>query len=85
MDLAKQYSPRQTAVVTPDLKTASETTALLVAPSVMGQKTAILAYSEKLRTGRVVYEMSNMRQKWTSTSYGGIVRLPFAICQMTGL
>ena len=85
MDLVKQYFPRLTVVVIPELQTASETTALLVAPSVMGQKTALLAYSEQLRTGSVVYEMSSMRQKWTSTTYGGIVRLPFAICQMTGL
>lgn len=85
MDLVKQYFPNMTVVVIPELQTTSETTALLVAPSVMGQKTAILAYSEKLRTGRVINDMSSVRQKWTSTTFGGIVKLPFAICQMTGL
>ena len=85
MDLVRQYFPNLSVVVIPELQTASETTALLAAPSVMGQKTAVLAYSEKLRTGRVICDMSSVRQKWTSTTYGGIVKLPFAICQMTGL
>lgn len=85
MDLVRQYFPSLEVVVIPELQTSSETTALLVAPTVMGQRTAVLAYSEKLRTGRVVYDMSSARQKWTSTTYGGIVKLPFAICQMTGL
>ena len=39
MDLVKQYFPNLTVVVIPELQTSSETTALLVAPSVMGQKT----------------------------------------------
>ena len=85
MDMVRQFFTNLTVVVIPELQSDSETTALLVAPSVMGQKTAILGYSEILRTGRVVYEMSSMRQKWTSTTYGGIVKQPFAICQMTGI
>ncbi len=85
LDLLRQYFPALTVVVIPELESDAENTVLMTAPVVMGQQTAVLACSEKLRTGRVVPDLSSVSQKWVSTTYGAIVKLPFAIAQMTGV
>lgn len=83
--LLKQYFASIEIVVVPELHTASSETAMLIAPKVAGQDTGVIGFSEKLRTGRVVYDLSSLRQKWVSTTYGTIIRQPFAVAQMTGI
>ena len=73
-------------VVVPELGASDgDETIFLVAPEVMGQKSAALAFSEKMRSGPVIQDMSSYRQKFVSTTYGGIVYLPFAFASMTGM
>ena len=57
----------------------------LIAPEVSGQRSATLAFGEKMRAGRVVPDMSSFRQKFVGTTYGGIVYMPFAFASMTGV
>ena len=83
--LLDQYFGSITIVVVPELHTTTSETAMLIAPRVAGQKTGVIAFSEKLRTGRVVYDMSSLRQKWVSSTYGAIIKMPFAIAQMTAI
>lgn len=78
---------RNLAVVTlPELsqETTGETM-LLIAREARGMKTAELAYSEKLRAGRVVPALSSFSQKWTAGTYGAVIYLPFAVAQMRGM
>jgi hypothetical protein len=57
----------------------------LIAKRVEGQKTASVAYSEKLRAHKIVVGASSYRQKLTGGSWGAIVKQPFAIASMLGV
>lgn len=59
--------------------------AQLIAPSVDNQDTGWLAFTEKLRSHRVVPDMSSFKQKMTSGVYGAVIRQPFAIATMIGV
>lgn len=59
--------------------------AQMIAPKAGGQATGWVAYSEKLRTHRVVPDVSSFKQKMTSGVYGFIGRQPFAIATMIGI
>jgi hypothetical protein len=73
-------------VVLPELSslTAGETMFLL-APEIAGSQSAELCYGEKTKSLPWVRELSAMKQKWVSTTYGGVVWRPFAFAQMTGM
>ncbi|MDR2075636.1 MAG: DUF2184 domain-containing protein [Desulfovibrio sp.] len=58
---------------------------LLIADSMAGNPVGELAYSDKIRAGRIVPDVSSFRQKWTSTTYGAIIYYPFAVATMTGI
>ena len=60
-------------------------TVMLFAREVSGQRTAEIGFSVKVMAGRVVPELSSLRQKWTSTTYGGIIYMPFAFASMVGV
>ncbi len=85
LDMLNRYFRNLTIVSLPELHsdTAGETV-LMVASEVGGQRTGILAFGEKMRAGRIVPDLSSFRQKFISSTYGGIVRMPFAVAQMTG-
>jgi len=57
----------------------------LIADDVEGQKTGYCAFSEKLRGGPVIRDMSSVKQKMAQGTWGAIVRQPFAIAQMIGV
>ena len=57
----------------------------LIAQRVEGQKTASVAYSEKLRAHKIVVGASSYRQKLTGGAWGAIVKQPFAIASMLGV
>lgn len=73
-------------VVLPELHdTTSGDTAYMVAPTILGVPTGELAYSEKMRMGRLVAEESSFDQKVTGTTYGAIIYRPFGVMGMTGI
>lgn len=86
LDMLTRYFSNIGIVTVPELHsmTAGETV-FLIAPEVNGQKSGLLAFGEKLRALRVVPDMSSFRQKYVGTTYGGIVLMPFAFAQMTGM
>ena len=86
LDMLKRYFTRIDIVTVPELHsmTAGETM-LFIAPEVNGQRSGTLAFGEKMRAGRVVPDLSSFRQKFVGTTYGGIVLMPFAFAQMTGM
>lgn len=86
LDMLKRYFTRIDIVTVPELHsmTVGETM-FLIAPEVNGQRSGTLAFGEKMRAGRVVPDLSSFRQKFVGTTYGGIVLMPFAFAQMTGM
>ncbi|MDR0339544.1 MAG: DUF2184 domain-containing protein [Desulfovibrio sp.] len=58
---------------------------MLIAGDMAGNPVGELGYSDKLRAGRIVPDVSSFRQKWTSTTYGAIIYYPFAIATMRGI
>ena len=85
LDMIKKYFSDITIVILPELATPVGNKMYLIAPVVMGQKTATLGFSDKYRAGRVIPDVSSMRQKVTATTYGAIVKMPFAISSMTDI
>jgi hypothetical protein len=57
----------------------------MFAESVEGQRSVYTAFSEKLRAGPVIRELSSFKQKNTSGSWGSVVRAPYAFAQMYGV
>lgn len=86
LDMLTRYFSNISIITVPELHsmTAGETV-FLIAPEVNGQKSGLLAFGEKIRALRVIPDMSSFRQKYVGTTYGGIVLMPFAFAQMTGM
>lgn len=85
-DMIRKFLPNLEIVVLPEVHslTAGETV-MLIATEVNGMATGVLAYGDKLRAGRLVPSESSFSQKFVGTTYGGIVRMPFAFASMTGI
>ncbi len=86
LDMLNKYFRNLQIVTVPELhSTAAGETVMLIAPEVAGQKTGLLAFGEKIRAGRIVPDLSSFRQKYTGSTYGGIVLQPYAFASMTGM
>ena len=57
----------------------------MYAEEVEGQKSGFCAFSEKLRAGVVVRDLSSYKQKVSSGTWGFILKQNFAIATMIGL
>ncbi len=80
--------PNTQVVVLPELSTPVATdgqTMMLIAPHLLGTPTGELSYGAKVVAGRVIPELSSMKQKWISSTYGAIIHRPFAIATMEGI
>lgn len=89
MSMLKEYFPNMEFVSLPQLGAAyapaASETMMIIAPEVLGNQTGLLGFGEKIRMGRIVASLSSFAQKITGTTYGGIVRVPAAVAQMTGM
>lgn len=86
LDMIKKYFTNITIITLPELSsTTAGQTMMLIAREVAGQPTGELGFGEKVRAGRIVPELSSLKQKWTSSTYGGVILQPFAFATMTGM
>ena len=85
LDMLKKYFSNLTIVTVPELSTGAGETALMLASEVNGTPTGYIGFGEKMMAGRIIPDMSSFRQKFVSTTYGGVVLQPFAIASMTGI
>lgn len=86
LDMLKKYFNSLKIVTLPEMADdAAGESIMLIADTIAGNPTGELAYSDKIRAGRVVPDVSSFRQKWTSTTYGAIIYYPFAIATMRGV
>lgn len=85
-DMLNKYFTNLKIVTLPEL--ADEKTGesiMLIADEMSGNPTGELGFSDKIRAGRIIPDVSSFRQKWTSTTYGAIIYYPFAIATMRGI
>lgn len=86
LDMLMKYFSSLTIVTLPEMHSATAgETVMLVAPEAGGQETGALPYGDKLRAGRIVPELSSFRQKFSASTYGGLIRQPWAVATMTGM
>ena len=86
LDMLRKNFRSLDIVTVPELADVnSGQTVMLFAREVSGQRTAEIGFSIKVQAGRVVPDLSSLKQKWTSSTYGGIVYMPFAFATMTGV
>ncbi len=81
----KDNFPNMKIVKVPEYNTAAGELMQLMVDEIDGDKTAYSAFTEKMRAGRVVPELSSFKQKKTSGSWGAIIKRPIAIAQMLGI
>lgn len=85
LQLLKENYPNLTVLQLPELETNAGSMLYLVAQNVGGEKTAELAYSDKMRLLQMVPDVSSFRQKAVGGTYGCIVRRPTLIATMAGI
>lgn len=86
LDMLTKYFSALTVVTLPEMhSTTAGETVMLVAPEAGGQETGVLPYGDKIRAGRIVPELSSFKQKFTASTYGGLIRQPWAVASMTGM
>ena len=57
----------------------------LIAVKAAGQDTAWVAFGDKLRAGPIIRELSSFKQKMVQSTWGAVVRQPYAFSQMLGV
>ncbi len=69
----------------PELSTDSGEMLYMTVPTLFGVDTGVNAYSEKLRLGRVIPQLSSFKQKAISGTWGAIIQRPSLIATMVGV
>jgi hypothetical protein len=82
METAVQYGV-QTASNVPGIVAGNYVQ--LIAENAGGQDTAFCAFNEKLRTHKIVIDLSSYKQKATQGTWGTVIRQPYAIASMLGV
>ena len=83
--MLKDNYPNLEIVQLPELSTGAGEMLYLIVPEVFASSTAELAYSEKMRMGRIVPEVSAFKQKAVGGTWGAIIKRPSLIQLMTGI
>lgn len=83
--MLKEAFPNMRIVTAPQYSTQSGELMQLILDAYQGQRTALPAYTEKLRAHAMITEPSAWAQKNSAGSWGTIIKRPIAIAQMLGL
>ena len=83
--MIKEAFPNSEIKTAPEMNTEGGNVLYAFVPELEGVRTVQLNFSERLRTHRVEYESSMMRQKATSGCYGAFVARPLLIDQTIGI
>jgi len=77
--------PNMKIVTAPEYATASGNLMQLIVDEFEGQRTAQVAFTEKLRAHPMVVEMSSFKQKKSQGTWGCVIFRPMLIAQMIGI
>lgn len=81
----KKLYPNLAVKVAPEYATESGELVQLIVNELDGQRTADVAFTEKLRAHPIVVGTSNFKQKKSQGTWGTIIFRPFLIAQMLGV
>jgi len=94
-DLLKKGFPNMTVKPAPQYGTQSSTNPQgystagnayqIIADQIQGQKVVYAAFNEKLRAHKIIAKASAWEQKFTSGTWGSILRLPIGVSGMLGI
>jgi len=57
----------------------------LIPDKIQNQTVAYCAYNEKLRSNKIIPDLSSWKQKETSGTWGSVLRVPAAVVTMIGV
>ena len=83
--MLKDNFPALTIVQLPELSTGAGELLYMIVPEVFASPTAELAYSEKMRMGRLIPELSSFQQKAIGGTWGAVIKRPSLIKIMSGI
>lgn len=81
----KANFPNLRIVTAPEYATTSGQLMQMIVDEIDGDRTTVSGFTEKMRAGRVIPELSAFKQKKTSGTWGTIIRRPVAIASMLGI
>jgi Uncharacterized protein conserved in bacteria (DUF2184) len=84
-DLLKKNYPNLTVKTAPEYATTAGYLVTLMVDEVEGQKTACVAFTEKLRAHPIKIELSSFKQKKSQGTWGCIIYRPAGITSMIGV
>jgi hypothetical protein len=84
-DILKKNFPGLTVKTAPEYSTTGGELVQLIADEIEGQRTADVAFTEKLRAHPIVVGSSSFRQKKSQGTFGAILYRPALIAQMLGV
>ena len=83
--MLKDNFPALTIVQLPELSTGAGELLYMIVPEVFASPTAELAYSEKMRMGRLIPSLSSFEQKAIGGTWGAVIKRPSLIKIMSGI
>lgn len=83
--LLKTIFPNMTMKTAPEYSTAAGEFVQLIADDIEGQRTAVTAFTEKLRAHPMIIELSSFKQKMSQGSWGTVIFRPIFIVGMLGV
>lgn len=83
--MLKGIFPNMRILTAPEYATAAGNIVQLIIDEIEGQRTASVAFTEKLRAHPIVVNMSSFKQKKSQGTWGCLVFRPFAITTMLGV
>jgi hypothetical protein len=84
-DLLKKNVPNLRIETAVEYSTSGGQLIQLIVPELDGMKTAVPAFTEKMRAHAVVVDLSGFKQKRSQGTWGVVIRRPFLIAQMLGV
>ena len=84
-DLLKKNFPGLTVKTAPEYSTESGELVQLMADEIEGQRTADVAFTEKMRAHPIIVGASSFKQKKSQGTWGAIIYRPVFIAQMLGV
>jgi hypothetical protein len=84
-DMLQKNFPNLRVETAPEYVTQGGNLVQLIVEEIDGVKTALTAFTEKMRAHAVIADLSSWKQKKSGGTWGTIIRRPLAIAQMLGV
>lgn len=83
--MVRDTFPGMRFVVVPQYSTEAGELVQMFVEEAQGQSTGFLAYNEKLRAHPLIPDVSSYKQKYSGSTFGAVITMPFLFAQMIGV